>query len=421
MSMDAKIQELIDERASAWEAAKHYWESEDETLEAADAEAAARASAEITDLDKRIDELHRLNEANKKSEAYRAQYESLVRPDVRDAHETNQAEGLLAFLRGGPGNAGRNAFDIDFSGRSVQIDPKTFEWNIRDDRALVSNVALSGGATVPDSFVNELYQHMIENSAIRQTNVRVVTTSSGEPLEFPKTITHGTATLVGEGTAIAGSDPSFGSVTLNSWRYGQLVLLSNELVQDERVNLLSYLAQDMGRAIGNASGAAFITGSGTNAPNGVVTATKAQVGTAVQVASATVEGDNLIDLQYSVIEPYASRGFWMMARGTEGKIRKAKAPSGDYLWEPSFQVGVPNQLLGRPIVTDPNMAAVASAAMSVIFGDFNAYVIRDVAGIRLERSDDFKFDTYQTAFRAVLRTDGDLLDGSGAIKGLDTD
>jgi HK97 family phage major capsid protein len=78
-------------------------------------------------------------------------------------------------------------------------------------------------------------------------------------------------------------------------------------------------------------------------------------------------------------------------------------------------------LLGRPIVTDPTVAAVGSANMSVIFGDFSAYVIRDVAGVRIERSDDFAFSSDVVSSRAILRTDGDLLDTTGAIKGLDTD
>jgi HK97 family phage major capsid protein len=167
-------------------------------------------------------------------------------------------------------------------------------------------------------------------------------------------------------------------------------------------------------------GAHFITGSGTNQPNGVVTAIKANSGTAVQ-GTAGLTSDNLIDLQYAVIESYANNGYWMMRRATEGKVRKIQDSDGQYLWQPSLQVGSPNLLLGRPIVTDPTVAAVGSANMSVIFGDFSAYVIRDVSGVRIERSDDFAFSSDVVSWRAILRTDGDLLDTTGAIKGLDTD
>ena len=53
---------------------------------------------------------------------------------------------------------------------------------------------------------------------------------------------------------------------------------------------------------------------------------------------------------------------------------------------------------------------------SVLFGDFSAYYIRDVRELRVERSDDYTFNQDLVTFRALLRTDGDLIDTSGAIK-----
>ena len=53
---------------------------------------------------------------------------------------------------------------------------------------------------------------------------------------------------------------------------------------------------------------------------------------------------------------------------------------------------------------------------SVVFGDFSAYYIRDVRELRVERSDDYTFNQDLVMFRALLRTDGDLVDATGAIK-----
>ena len=52
-----------------------------------------------------------------------------------------------------------------------------------------------------------------------------------------------------------------------------------------------------------------------------------------------------------------------------------------YLWQPSIQAGAPDTLLGKPVYTDPNVAAVATSAKSVAFGDFSAYFVRQVNGI----------------------------------------
>jgi HK97 family phage major capsid protein len=149
-------------------------------------------------------------------------------------------------------------------------------------------------------------------------------------------------------------------------------------------------------------------------------AVAADAGTAVQVASATVETDNLIDLQFSVIPAYRNRGYWFMNDGTAKAVRKLKNSSDEYVWEPSFKVGTPSQLLGNPVVIDPNVAAIGSANESVAFGDFNGFIIRDVENIRIERSDDFAFSRDMIAFRAILRTDSDLID-TNSIAVLDTD
>ena len=44
------------------------------------------------------------------------------------------------------------------------------------------------------------------------------------------------------------------------------------------------------------------------------------------------------------------------------------------------------------------------------------YYIRDVRELRFERSDDYAFNQDLVTFRALLRTDGDLIDATGAIK-----
>lgn len=411
------IKGLIVERAQTWEQAKEMLDresAESRSLDATEREQYERMNGRLGELDARIEELHQLNETAKRNDEYRAQYETVVPQDTRQAVESTEEVALRELITGK-----RSHVDLSFGGLGVRHDSKNFGYEVR---ALGTYTAGAGGNTIPTSFVSQLYEHMVENSAIRQTNARVVATQSGEALEFPKVVSFGTAAIVGEGTALAGSDPSFGKVTLNAWKYGQLLQYPSELAQDTGVDLLGMLARDFGRALGNASGAHYITGTGTNQPNGVVTAVRA-LGTAVAAGTAGVTGDSLIDLYYAVIDSYARDGYWLMRRATEARVRKLKDSNGQYLWQPSLQVGSPNLVLGRPVVTDPNVAVQAAAsgtAVPVLFGDFSAYVIRDVAGVRIERSDDYAFNTDTVSWRAIIRTDGDLLDATGAIKAMST-
>jgi HK97 family phage major capsid protein len=63
------------------------------------------------------------------------------------------------------------------------------------------------------------------------------------------------------------------------------------------------------------------------------------------------------------------------------------------------------------VITDPSMPAMAANAYSILFGDFaRHYVIRDVQGVRFERSDDFAFANDLVTLRALLRTEGTRVD-----------
>jgi len=276
----------------------------------------------------------------------------------------------------------------------------------------------AGGALVPIDFRRTLYEHMIENSAVRMLGATVLTTASGEAIQMPKTTAHGGAALVAELGVIPASDAVFGQVTLDAFKYGKLTQVSSELLTDSAINLLDYLARDTGRAIGNASGAHFINGTGAGQPNGIVTAAPVgvtgPVGTSTSLGSqgtANQGGDALLNLVYSVLQPYRAKGAFLMNDASVKIVRTLKEGStNQYLFQPGLSSGAPDSVFGYPIVTDPNMPVMAANAKSIVFGDFSAYYIRDVQGLRYERSDDFAFNQDMVTFRGLLRTDGDLID-----------
>jgi HK97 family phage major capsid protein len=91
--------------------------------------------------------------------------------------------------------------------------------------------------------------------------------------------------------------------------------------------------------------------------------------------------------------------------------------NGRPLWEPSVQVGQPDRILGFPVLTDPNLTAVGTAAGTPIaFGDWSTFYIRDVGSVRLERSDDYAFANDLVTWRCIFRTDSDLIDATGSLK-----
>jgi HK97 family phage major capsid protein len=326
------------------------------------------------------------------------------KPQERGGGQADQkgSTELRAFLRGE--NGAPRYYDVTPDG------PVDF-------RVLSKLTAGAGANTVPTSFYDRLMAHLIETSAILQTNPTVLNTSSGESIQVPKTTAHSSGAIVTEGSAIGASDPAFGQITLGAFKYGCLIQVSRELLNDTGVDLEGYLSMQAGRALGNAFGAHMVTGTGTGQPRGVVTDATVGVtgGTGV---TGNFTADNLIDLFYSVIAPYraSSSAYWITKDSTLANIRKLKDTTNQYIWQPSLQAGAPDLLLGKALVTDPNVAAPAVNAKSVIFGDMSQYFVRMAGGVRFERSDDFAFNTDLVTFRCLLRADAALVDLTGAVK-----
>jgi HK97 family phage major capsid protein len=183
--------------------------------------------------------------------------------------------------------------------------------------------------------------------------------------------------------------------------------VSQELLEDSGVDMLSFLADQVGNALGFAVGSALTVGTGTNEPTGIVAASS------VGGTSGTATGftaDNLIDLLYSL--DGAARNLpgvgWMMTGQSIGRVRKLKDTAGNYVFQPSLAMDSPDMLLGKPLYENPSMAEATTGTKSVIVGHLPSFYVRSVGGIKLDRSDDFAFSAGLATFRATFRVDSNL-------------
>ncbi|MFC7220575.1 phage major capsid protein [Streptomyces polyrhachis] len=300
--------------------------------------------------------------------------------------------------------------------RALELKPSPEE-----ARTLSKISAGAGGATVPTSFYSRLIQHLTAKSGVLDAGPTVLHTSSGEQMTIPKTTAHSAnAGIVAEAGILPANDPAFGMATLDAWKYGYLIQLSHELVNDSAVDILGYLAQSAGRALGDGLGIHLVSGTGSGQPMGVLTASTTGK-TGATGAQGMPSGDDLIDLYHSVSNPYRDHAVWLMSDTTYAKLRKLRdgsggAGNGNYLWSPGLTAADPGLLLGKRVVIDPNMPSVGVGAKSILFGDFRSYFVRFAEGVRFERSDDYAFNQDLITFRCLLRADGEQVDASGAIK-----
>jgi len=271
----------------------------------------------------------------------------------------------------------------------------------------------STGAPVPTSFYDQvllLARHigpMLETSTI-------LNTAGGENLQIPSLSAYSTGTVTSEAAAFGESDPTFNAFkTLGAFKFGFLTQISREMVEDSGVDILGFLATQTGNALGFAVNSALTTGTGTVQPTGIVSASAAGV-TGSTAVSGAFTADNIIDLVYSV--DTAGRtlpgvGFQMNSKSI-GAVRKLKDTAGNYVFSPALSGDKRDLILGYEVYENPAMADPATSAKSVIFGHLPSYYVRQVGGLRLDRSDDFAFQNDLITFRATMRIDGNLIQTS---------
>jgi HK97 family phage major capsid protein len=413
----ALAQKLVEARQRAWDAAQKIADTAAEEGRAFSGEeesAWQSANAELEALDKRIQSVL---DGEKRAKAAEDSFNQLDgRPITRSGAGSNEddvAKELRSFLRG---ESGKRTYDVLPPGGKAPIDMRT----------LSKLTTGAGGNTVPTSFYDRLMAHLVEVSTVLQAGATVLRTDGGETIQVPKTTGHSTAALTAEAASLSASDPAFGQASLGAYKYGVLIQVSRELVDDTGVDLEGYLAMQAGRALGNAFGADAITANGSSKPTGVLNNTTLGVtgptgangGLGATSGTANSGGDFLIDLYYSVIAPYraSSAAAWMVRDSTMAVVRKIKDTTGAYMFQPALVAGTPDLLIGKPIYTDPFVPAIATGAKSIIFGDWSQFFVRMVGGVRFERSDDYAFANDLVTFRALLRADSILVDQTGALK-----
>ena len=382
------VEKLYEERANLWEQMKELNDreiNEERSLDATEKEQWDKMNDRMSEIDARTQELASVEEANKKSEESRAIFETTSAPVIEAKEEAPSDADILRSMATG------------------EVRSHTFE---KRDLTVGSD-----GGLVPQGFFDQIIAKLDENAVVRQF-ATVVNTAGGEDIKFPQVTALSSASLIAEGGAISESDPTTASITLGAFKYAYLVQVSSELLADGGVDIEAFLSADAGRALGNGAGADFVNGNGSSKPHGVVD--KASAG--VTCASATaITTDEVIDLYHSVTAPYRQNGAWLMNDATMKVIRQLKDSNGQYLWQPSLQLGNPDNLIGLPVATDPNVETIATAKKVMAFGDMSKYYIREAGGIQVDRSTDFAFANDLVTFRFIYRADGDLMD-SNAVK-----
>lgn len=295
-----------------------------------------------------------------------------ARPDTPETREYSAA--FNTFFRSGDGQSDLKALAIK-AALTTQSDP-------------------DGGYVVAPEIETQIDRVMAKTSAMRQlATVRAIGAATYKKLVGVAGTTSG---WVGEGdTRDDTSTPKLSELEFPAMQIYAQPAATQEMLDDASFDIGAWLSDEVNIEFVEQEGSAFINGSGIKKPRGILQYDTAEdaswawgkLGYKVSGSSTDITSlDSLIDLTYALKQGFRQNASWLMNRITAAKLRKLKDSTGQYLWQPSTQLGQPATLSGYAVGDDDNMPDVGAGAFPVAFGDFRrGYLIVDRLGVRVLR------------------------------------
>lgn len=375
------LKDLIEKRAKVWETAKNFvdtHENENGVLSAEDTATYNRMEQEIEDLTNAIDRQQRA-----------------------EKREAELSKPVNSPLTGKPYVGEKGA---EKTGRASDEYKNAMLGAMRSNFRNVSNVLQEGvdsdgGYLVPVEYDRRLIDVLEEENIMRRLGTKIVT--SGQH-KINIAASKPAAAWIEEGGALTFGDATFDQIYLDAHKLHVAIKVTEELLYDSAFNLENYIINMFGKALANAEEDAFLNGDGTGKPTGIFAATGG--GNVQSTLTAALKSDDLLDFVYGLKRPYRKNASFIMNDATLASIRKLKDNNGAYIWQPSYQAGEPDRVLGYAV----NTSAYAPKN-AISFGDYSYYNIGDRGTRSFAELRELFAGNGMVGFVAKERVDGKLV------------
>jgi HK97 family phage major capsid protein len=388
-----KIQELRTKRAALIEQSRAI-------IDAADASAEKKMTADqrstYDKIMKDVDDMKATIEAEERQAALEAEMKAQApAPDTRQAS---------------PGTAGKEEKEKEARAAFFSF-MKT--GRIPDEaRAMSAGTDIQGGYMVtPQTLAADILKAADASFKMRKV-IKIITLGKAESLGQ---VTLDTDMADGEWTSEIsfGTEESTVRVGKRDFKPNPLaknVKISNKLLNSAFVNPEQFIIDRLGYKIAVALEKGYMSGTGSGQPLGIFVASAAGITTSRDKdmgAYTALTGDQLIEQQHNIREPYRANAIWAMHTDWLARIRKLKdAVTGSYLWQPGLLLNQPDTLLGKPVIeSEFAPSATSSGSYAIAYGDFSYYIAVDSLAMQVQRLNELFAATNQVGF--IIRYEGD--------------
>lgn len=375
------ILELREKRNTSWNAAKAFLDAhrtEKGTLTAEDDATYNRMEQEINDLGKEISRLERQEKMD--TELNKPMNTPLTsKPGMSNAKETKKGRASDAY-------------------KTAMLDAIRSNFK-RVSNVLQEGVDADGGFLVPDEYDHRLID-VLEEENIMRTLATNITTSGEHKINIAAT--KPAASWIEEGGALSFGDATFDQIIMDSHKLHVAIKVTEELLYDNAFDLENHIITHFGKALANAEEDAFLNGDGAGKPLGIFAKTGG--GTVANTLTSAIKSDDVISLIYSLKRPYRKNASFIMNDKTLASLRKLKDNNGTYIWQPSYQLGEPDRVLGYAVQT-----SAYAPEDAVAFGDYKYYNIGDRGTRSFKQLNELFAGNGMIGYVAKERVDGKLI------------
>lgn len=376
------VKELIEKRAKAWEAAKNFVD----THEDKNGNLSAEDSATYTKMEAEIEELTNSIDRQQRAERREQEFSKPVNSPITGKPYKDEPAGE------------------EKTGRASDEYRKAMLNAMRSNFRQVSNVLQEGvdsdgGYLVPVEYDKRLIDVLNEENIMRTLGTKI--TTSGEH-KINIAATKPAAAWIEEGGTLSFGDATFDQIYLDAFKLHVAIKVTEELLYDSAFNLENYIITEFGKALANAEEDAFLNGDGKGKPLGIFAKTGG--GQSAGTLTAALKSDDLIDLVYSLKRPYRKNASFILNDATLAQVKKLKDNNGQYLWQPSYQAGEPDRILGYTVRT-----SAYAPTDAIAFGDYRYYNIGDRGSRSFKQLNELFAGNGMIGFVAKERVDGKLV------------
>jgi HK97 family phage major capsid protein len=188
-----------------------------------------------------------------------------------------------------------------------------------------------------------------------------------------------------EGSEAGDNAPTFGQPSVPVHKADGFVPISIEAM-DDADNITTEVGRLLAFGKDTLEAAAFISGTGSGQPTGLVTALTGTSSVVTSTTTDTFASGDVYKVDTALPGRYRPNASWLANRGIYNAIRQFDASGGTNLWE-RIGADVPPMLLGRRALEAEDMDGTVTAAADnfvAVYGDFDNYVIADRIGMSIE-------------------------------------